>query len=263
MQKWMIAANGDMYDHASAFEEWGFIDWRQRARYNNGDIVYIYCTIPQKKVMFKTVVVKHSMTHDECVDDKKYWHNLDEYYSGLTKKFARLQLIDQADSEYLTLDRLRENGLNAAPRGPRKVSDSLAAYIDRYLKDDYTFGVFPESDLPRGSYEGAVRTATINKYERSSIARKKCIEYHGCKCSICGMDFEKVYGPLGKGFIHVHHLVPLNQIGKEYKVDYKNDLIPVCPNCHAMLHRTQDGRCLSVQELKAIMADESRNKHAK
>ena len=41
MQKWMISANGKIYDHASAFEKWGYIDWRQRAKFNNGDIVYI------------------------------------------------------------------------------------------------------------------------------------------------------------------------------------------------------------------------------
>ena len=64
------------------------------------------------------------------------------------------------------------------------------------------------------------------------------------------MDEEK-YGDLGKGFIHVHHIVPLNKIGKEYVVDYKNDLIPVCPNCHAMLHRIVDGKEVMVEELKA------------
>lgn len=41
MQKWMISANGKIYDHASAFDKWGYIDWRQRAKFNNGDIVYI------------------------------------------------------------------------------------------------------------------------------------------------------------------------------------------------------------------------------
>ena len=59
-----------------------------------------------------------------------------------------------------------------------------------------------------------------------------------------------MYGEIGKDFIHVHHLIPLNEIGKEYIVDYKNDLIPVCPNCHAMLHREIDGKRYSWQELR-------------
>jgi len=53
------------------------------------------------------------------------------------------------------------------------------------------------------------------------------------------MNFAKIYGKLGKGFIHVHHLKPIaTRKGKTYTLDPKKDLIPVCPNCHAMLHRT-------------------------
>lgn len=252
MQKWMIPANGNMYDHASAFEKWGYIDWRQRAKFSNGDFVYIYCTIPYKKVMYKTVVEKHSIPFSECTDDKEFWHDVKEYEKALKGKYARLKLIDQADSEYLSLDALRQIGLKAAPQGPIKVNEKLASYLDLYLKDDYTIGVFPESALPENSYEGAVKSTIVNKYERSSIARKKCIEYHGCKCIVCGMDFQKTYGEIGKGFIHVHHIVPLNQIGKEYIVDYKNDLVPVCPNCHAMLHRTLNGKSISITELKEV-----------
>ena len=75
----------------------------------------------------------------------------------------------------------------------------------------------------------------------------------GCQCTVCGLNFEKKYGEIGKDFIHVHHIVPLNQIGKEYVVDFKNDLIPVCPNCHAMLHRELNGNAITVDDLKQIM----------
>lgn len=59
-------------------------------------------------------------------------------------------------------------------------------------------------------YEGSLQQALVNRYERNPIARKKCIEKHGCICQVCGMDFGKVYGDLGKGFIHVHHIVPIS-----------------------------------------------------
>ena len=95
----------------------------------------------------------------------------------------------------------------------------------------------------------------VNKYERSSIARKKCIEEFGASCVICGMNFEKAYGEYGKGFIHVHHLKPLHTIGRDYVVDYKKDLIPVCPNCHAMIHRIKDGEILTISELKNILGE--------
>jgi 5-methylcytosine-specific restriction protein A len=62
-----------------------------------------------------------------------------------------------------------------------------------------------------------------------------------------------MYGEIGKGFIHVHHIVPIHKIGKEYKINYIEDLVPVCPNCHAMLHRKVNGKELSIQELKEII----------
>ena len=85
--------------------------------------------------------------------------------------------------------------------------------------------------------EGGKKTITVNKYERSNEARVKCIDHWKYSCSVCKMEFEDVYGEIGKGFIHVHHLVPISEIGKSYKIDPINDLIPVCPNCHAMIHK--------------------------
>ena len=246
----MIAANGNIYDHASAFQKWGYIDWKQKANYKVGDIVYIYCTRPYKRVMYKTKVVNESMHSNEIVNDSEFWNDINEYTKGLNGKYARLQLVEQVDSDKLLLENLKNNGLKAAPQGPIKVKDELGDYIDKYMNDTFSEGIFPESDIPSDIYEGAVSQVLVNRYERSSIARKKSIEYNGCKCSICGMDFEKVYGDIGKDFIHVHHIVPLNQIDKGYIVDYKKDLIPVCPNCHAMLHRKIDGKELTVEELR-------------
>lgn len=60
------------------------------------------------------------------------------------------------------------------------------------------------------------------------MARKECIEHKGTVCSICGMNFEKVYGKIGKGFIHIHHIKPLSEVSEEYIVDPINNLIPVC-----------------------------------
>ncbi|MCB0197042.1 MAG: HNH endonuclease [Anaerolineae bacterium] len=95
------------------------------------------------------------------------------------------------------------------------------------------------------------KTVIVNTYERNSRARHLCINYWGTKCSVCGFDFESIYGNLGASYIHVHHLIPVSQIGESYKVDPVNDLRPICPNCHAMLH-TQNPP-LSINELQKIM----------
>ncbi len=96
--------------------------------------------------------------------------------------------------------------------------------------------------------EGTAISVTVNKYERNPKARKKCLDHFGVKCKVCDLSFAARYGvELGAGFIHVHHIVPLSKIGKGYKVDPVKDLVPVCPNCHAMLHKGG----LSPNELRA------------
>ena len=94
-----------------------------------------------------------------------------------------------------------------------------------------------EVTSPNTFSEGATKQISINVYERNSKARKKCIEHYGVNCSICNFNFYKVYGNIGEGYIHVHHLKPLSEIGESYQLDPINDLRPVCPNCHSMLHR--------------------------
>lgn len=133
----------------------------------------------------------------------------------------------------------------------------LASYLNLNLKfDNGIQEIFPD-EIPdveeKNLHEGAIKHVTINAYERSSEARKICINEHGCKCIVCGMDFEKIYGDLGKGFIHVHHIIPLHNIKADYIVNAKTDLIPVCPNCHAMLHKNVNGKTLNAEELKRII----------
>jgi hypothetical protein len=101
-------------------------------------------------------------------------------------------------------------------------------------------------------YEGAVKQITVNAYERDPEARKKCLDVHGVNCSICGFNFEKKYGEAGKGFIHVHHLKPLSEIAEKYELNPAEDLRPVCPNCHAMLHKRKPP--YSIEELKQIIS---------
>lgn len=99
--------------------------------------------------------------------------------------------------------------------------------------------------------EGAKQSVIVNRYERSRAARAQCIAKWGLSCSVCDFDFEKTYGNRGAGFIHVHHLKALREIGEEYTLDPVRDLRPVCPNCHAMIHRESES--LSIEDLRRLM----------
>jgi hypothetical protein len=116
---------------------------------------------------------------------------------------------------------------------------------------------FPQEVHPSQIYyEGAVTRVLVNAYERNAAARKACIASWGCKCWVCGFDFEAVYGELGQGFVHVHHLQPLSEIGFSYQLDPVLDLRPVCPNCHAMLHRKVP--TLTLDALERLLRDPPR-----
>ena len=105
--------------------------------------------------------------------------------------------------------------------------------------------------------EGKANEVLITKYERDLSARRQCVEHYGFSCSVCHFDFEQTYGKLGEGYIHVHHLKPISKTGV-YNVNPIRDLRPVCPNCHAMLHRGKE--LISIEELEEIIKQNKNEK---
>jgi len=119
----------------------------------------------------------------------------------------------------------------------------LVVACERVFGQDDSELVYPGEMTVQDStvlFEGAVSKIVVNRYERDKKARTECIDHYGCRCAVCGFDFEKVYGPIGQNKIHVHHLRPLSEIRQEYKIDPVRDLRPVCPNCHLIIHSKRE-----------------------
>jgi len=142
-------------------------------------------------------------------------------------------------------------------RGVRELYPASAKDLDRLLPALVPYRQLTDSKMPhetipeRSYYEGATQQITVNKYERDPKARKECIRYYGRNCFVCGFDFGLTYGEIAEGFIHVHHLRPLAQIGRRYKLDPIKDLRPVCPNCHATIHMSYPA--YSIEEMKDLL----------
>lgn len=100
--------------------------------------------------------------------------------------------------------------------------------------------------------DGTVKEYYGKRYERIPKNRKKAIEIHGLSCVACGFNFEEFYGERGKDFIEVHHVKPLSTIGQEVVINPKEDLMPVCSNCHRVIHRRKDD-VLKIEELRALL----------
>ncbi|MCY7349119.1 MAG: EVE domain-containing protein [Cytophagaceae bacterium] len=191
----------------------------------------------------------------------------DKHWNGENKEAFYIQadlevLLNPEEEPILTLDILKTSRLasqNWTPQAsgisirPELVDELEAVWFDFLATTKVRHNPFiPIKDQLQKTYtEGTPNQVTLTKYERNPFARKACIEHYGVSCTVCGFNFEQVYGDLGIDFIHVHHLTQVAKVGKRYAVDPINDLRPVCPNCHAMLHKRNEG--VSVEILKSLM----------
>jgi hypothetical protein len=142
-------------------------------------------------------------------------------------------------------------------RGDGKLKAVLLKHADQ--GDKGRIELFFKQPLPfpdefvssSGLLEGALKRVYVNAYERNPAARSACIAHYGPTCVVCGFSFGAVYGPLAEGFIHVHHLKPLAEVGEQYEVDPISDLRPVCANCHAIIHLGD--RCRRIEEARDLI----------
>lgn len=111
----------------------------------------------------------------------------------------------------------------------------------------------------KGYKDGRRTTITLDRYERNPLNRELCLQIYGFKCKVCGFDFEGVYGKIGHEYIHVHHIEQLSIVG-QHVINPVKDLIPVCANCHCMLHTSTPP--LVPEDLVKIIAEHNLNKES-
>lgn len=131
---------------------------------------------------------------------------------------------------------------------------------DIFFADAVQFSaVYSDIESDKAENEGFIKEGNVKyyygkRYERNPKNRQRAIEIHGCFCSVCNFNFEKMYGEFGKNFIEVHHIKPLHEFkGEEVDVNPEMDLIPICSNCHRIIHRDVQ-HLLTIKELREIIA---------
>lgn len=100
-------------------------------------------------------------------------------------------------------------------------------------------------------WEGNKQYTYTTVYERNPKLRKLALQFHGYACKACGRTFGQYYGDQFSSLIHVHHIKPISQRGFA-AVDPKTDLVPVCPNCHWIIHSIKD-KILTVEQVKELI----------
>ena len=163
-------------------------------------------------------------------------------------------------SEPISPSDLQRIGLRHPRHTVQRIRDHKAA--EKLLRAmDSEMSLPEEVDEPARYPEGATYRIAINAYERSKRnrqARDACIQHYGTCCYVCGFSFKATYGEVAEGYIHVHHLVPLSEIGEEYEVNPVKDLRPVCPNCHAVIHLNRR-KPFKLEKVRALV--EKHEKH--
>lgn len=80
---------------------------------------------------------------------------------------------------------------------------------------------------------------SVSVLERDPRNRRAALRLYGLSCAICHMDMGEAYGNFAKECVEVHHLKPLAK-AKQPRVPDSKDFRVLCPNCHRVLHRTED-----------------------
>ena len=133
---WLIPCNVGLYDPFGAFSTLDEVDWRQSSQVIPGDVVYIYCSRPYSKVMFKTIVIESNIPAElSSKNDIEYHKTPGKAPIGNPPRYGYMRLKQLAflDCEQLSLNMLAEFGLVSAPQGPRRLTGDLLKYIsDRF-----------------------------------------------------------------------------------------------------------------------------------
>jgi hypothetical protein len=220
----------------------------------------------------KTFVGRAVFVRQELLPIPKAW----ELY-GIGNGVSSLEIFRQRATEVLGIDDqdavigcilladlqlLKPQNYFEATSEEYPSTQSPFRYFERTVEDaqfprlqNYFAEIFKSQSIQPNAvvkyFEGAENYSYRRGFERNPEARMKCLEFHGFKCKACGILLEEKYGPIARGFIHVHHLSPLAESDSSHEIDPIKELAPLCPNCHCIAHRRQPP--FSIDELKTFL----------
>ena len=231
---------------------------RSTKHYRNADDIKVQKMVSAVEIDLLAVIQRHQH-HDlqtvyEFLDKETLQYLLNETNGGRSLSAQNRQsdgLLREAINYYLgylgsTKHPLSEKEIKRRKKNPPKQSNHSEQVPNESgnptlpglnLDIPETKHTIPEP-AEYDKLEGAKHEATVTRYERDRGNRRECIAHYGYVCQVCGMNFEKTYGALGKEFIEVHHLHPVSQ--GQRAVNPIEDLVPLCSNCHSMIHRQEN-----------------------
>ena len=137
---------------------------------------------------------------------KDYTESMERFLPRFMEKYMNINvysIYDVHDLEFLQNihDQIKNKQewkeYNARKHGCTFTS-GLKCYIEFHQSDYYPFKVCGKLEQASSEMEnipihveGEVYESHSVGFERNQKAREECLKYYGCKCSVCGFDFEK------------------------------------------------------------------------
>ena len=208
------------------------------------------------KTLFGSSVIKLSEARIVASTEKKL--NLSSWPEILKSAVSQADLLRDVRIEFFG-----SAGVRVDPEIAERI-DIQSSLIDidndeelSSAADAVTWGldsIISSVQATREFEEGGEVVVTSKRYERSNALRAEAVRHYGVNCYVCDFNFSEAYGEIGAGFIHIHHIDRVADSGVRI-VDVEKDLIPICPNCHAMIHR--EAPPMNPEKLKQLMEDAS------
>ena len=134
MSTWIFVANLKRFRVHDFIRDYGFIEYLQTNKVTEGDIVYLYITVPYSRVEYKMIVERANIPFNEAFDDRAYSNQPNGPWPPLeSEKFVRLKAIKRIQNDDLKFKHLQEHGLYLTMQSNRKISGEVADYIEEYF----------------------------------------------------------------------------------------------------------------------------------
>lgn len=152
---------------------------------------------------------------------------------------------------------ITERGQNYVMKNSENIDYLFSQCFDYAdIKEGFTKVIENEGDtlIPEIIEEGALSVRPSIVRGRSRMLRQAAIDHFSHKgsiyCDCCNFEFRQFYGTeYGTSCIEMHHMRPIYQYqraGEQKTIDEAlKNLLPVCPNCHRVIHRNH----ITVQQL--------------
>jgi HNH endonuclease len=190
-------------------------------------------------------------------EDGRWYHHLTRFPAAFIDKDG--YIIFETKQDYESCKHLDlQQDVNVPSKKGIKVIPGYVRFVDAHNVANSPVYPIPSpnsdnkvADSETQFDEGGTREIAMEIQRRNPQLKRTAIRQYGTKCQVCQFDFGVAYGPLGEGFIELHHLKPLS-ISHGDVITTLSDVALVCSNCHRMLHRS-GARPISVDELRQII----------